>query len=266
MSTNFSIQFLGTGNARSKPPANFNTNALLRIHDKACLIDCGLLCPLALNHYHIPITSIDGVFISHIHGDHVLGLEELFFTNYFNTPSRRLQLFLPEGLLKSTGAPDGYDLWENCLRASLETTVEFENYCHKLTLSDYAKIQTLISHSASQIFGLTCETFPVVHIKNRPSYGIILDNRVAYTSDCTFSQESIQTLIQRGISTLFHDVCFAPKASSVHASIQQLATLPPEIRQKIYLMHYDDKTSAENFKFAESLGFHIIRPGDIFEF
>jgi ribonuclease BN (tRNA processing enzyme) len=88
--TAFTMQFLGTGNAQSKPPINFNNNVLITVNGHRWLIDCGLLCPLAMYEAGISPLSIDAVFISHLHGDHIFGLEELFFTNFFSPNRRRM--------------------------------------------------------------------------------------------------------------------------------------------------------------------------------
>ena len=266
--TMFSLQFLGSGNARSKPPVNYNTNVLVRSNAHTWLIDCGLLCPLAMHHFHVPQNQIEGVFVSHLHGDHVLGLEELCLTRFFKENTSKFDLFLPAGLRCETGAPDGYDIWENCLRASLETSIPTQSGEKRLTLNDYANIHTLYPDRSYQIYDLTCKPFIVNHVKNRPAYGLIIDNRVAFTADCTFDEKCIKSLMDQNIETIFHDVSFTTgsNASLVHTSFEQLAQLPRQISEHIILMHYGDETTDAQFKTAESLGFRIARPGMIFEF
>lgn len=265
--THFSLQFLGTGNAQAKPPVNYNNNVLVQSGSHKWLIDCGHLCPLALYNLGIPLTSIDGAYISHLHGDHVMGLEELLFSNYFHKPSRTVDLFLPCGLRTQTGAPKGYDIWENCLRAGLETTVSSNHKDRTLSFEDYASIHTLHPQKPFNIFGVSCEIFQVTHIRNRPSYGIILDNRTAFTSDCIFSREIIQNLIDRGIETIFHDASFAPpQENPVHASFEELSTLSPDMARHIVLMHYEDNIPEAVFDKARALGFLIAKPGMVFNF
>lgn len=264
--TQFSIQFLGTGNAWSKPPANYNTNAIVRAGGHAWLLDCGLLCPLALHARNIPIQNIDGAFITHLHGDHALGLEEIFFRSFFAC-QRKIGLWLPSAFSREHSQIDGTDLWENCLRASMETLVHQDGKTKITTLHDYADIHIVSPGEPFDLLGLTCETFPVIHTAQKPAFGIFLGNAAAYTSDCTFSQKRIERLLERNVSVIFHEVYFsAPYPHSVHTSIDELAELPPDVRKMIVLMHYADETTADDFARARKLGFRIATPGMTFDF
>ena len=260
----FTIQFVGTGNAWSKPPVNYNTNALVRCDGHTWLIDCGLLCPLGLCDMGVSQAAIEGVYISHLHGDHVSGLEELLFTRFFAYHGR-LDLWLPQGLLRGHSSFEGSDIWDNCLRASMETSVHGNPKL--LTLRDYANVHVLNFGEPASIYGLPCEIFPVEHVPLRPAYGLILDNRVAYTSDCSFSYQRIVKLIERGMEIIFHEVTFAPPFEyNIHTAFLELARLPREIAEHIVLMHYGDMASLDDFKKAEDLGFRIAKRQIVYEF
>jgi len=264
--TKFSLQFLGTGNARSKPPANYNTNALVHVDGKRWLIDCGLLCPVALHAMDMSVLDVDGVYISHLHGDHVLGLEEVFCTNYF-IKQRRVGLWVPCGLLTAHSGIEGYDIWDNCLRAAMESSIYDEGMLHLLTLADFADVHVMSPGGPENIFGLKAEIFEVTHVPNRPSYGIVLDKRVCFTSDCTFSDTAIANYFENGAEIIFHDVDFEPTVcNSVHASFEELLTLPRDFRERMVLMHYGDDTCAQKLTAARKAGFQIARLGEVFEF
>ncbi len=252
------IEFVGTGNAWSKPPQNFNTNALIRSEKGTWLLDCGLLCPLGLHSMGVSPSRIDGVFITHLHGDHALGLEELFYQNYFAF-GRRVSLWLPEAFSGAGARSAGSELWENCLRGSMETA-GIDG--HLLQLSDYASVHCMSVGQVYEILGVRCEIFPVLHVPCRPSFGIIMDERTAYTSDCQFSRERIEGLLRRGVETIFHEVTFSsPYAHSVHTFFDELSGLPDEFARHIILMHYEDTATEEAFKKAEDRGFRIARRG-----
>ncbi len=265
-STPFNLQFLGSGNAWTKPPANFHTNVLVSCNQNSWLIDCGTLCPLALHHLGIPLRNIDAAFISHLHGDHVLGLEELLLHRLF-CEHRTIDLFLPAGLFTEHSGIEGADIWQNCLRASLETPDVSSHPPRMLSLSDYASVHKLIPGSPSNIFGLTVDIFPVEHIPMRPCYGIMLDHRVAYTSDCTFSRPRLEELFNKGVSTVFHDVCFTcPGIGCVHTAFDDLATLPRDMAERIILMHYADDLQDTHIRRAIDMGFRFAHQGEIFSF
>lgn len=252
------IEFVGTGNAWSKPPHNFNTNALIRSGQGTWLLDCGLLCPLGLHSMGISPSRIDGVFITHLHGDHALGLEELFFQNYFAF-GRRVELWLPEAFTGQKARSEGSELWENCLRGSMETA-GIDG--HLLELSDYAVVHSMREGQVYEIFGVKCEIFSVLHVPCRPSFGVILNDRTAYTSDCQFSRERIESLLNRGVETIFHEVTFSsPHAHPVHTFFEELSSLPDSFARHIILMHYEDTASEEGFMKAEDKGFRIARRG-----
>lgn len=266
-SRRFSLQFIGTGNAWSKWPENFNTNVLVRSGGMRWLIDCGVLCPAGLHALGLTPLDVDAVYISHLHGDHVLGLEEVLLRNYF-CARRRTGLYLPEELFSRYSHIDGADIWENCLRAALETPDEARDPERLLTLEDFAEVHLLRAGCAAEIGGLGVEIFPVRHLKNRPCFGIILGGRVAYTSDCTFSRARIEWLLGRGVDTIFHDVCFlAPGQSNcVHASFEELATLSEAVSRHIVLMHYADGLCSGVRERALGRGFRFAHRGEIFEF
>ena len=265
MSANsFSIQFVGSGNAWSKPPVNYNTNAVVRANGHAWLIDCGLLCPLALKDFGISQSDIDGIFISHLHGDHVLGLEELLFVRYYACASRH-NLWIPSDFLSENAINSGTHIWQNCLRAAMGSTPD--NADSPLTLQDFADIHEIIPETPCNILGVECQIFKTIHAGNRPSFGITLNRRVAYTSDCTFSLSRIESLLNSGIETIFHETFFAPLfPGCIHTSFDELAELPRAMTKHIILMHYSDMTTQKDFERAESLGFRIAHPGEVFTF
>lgn len=69
----FQLTILGCSAAY---PANglFTTSQVLNINEKYYMIDCGEGTQAQLRKYRIKASKIDHIFISHIHGDHVLGL------------------------------------------------------------------------------------------------------------------------------------------------------------------------------------------------
>ena len=260
----FSIQFVGTGNAWSKPPANFNTNAMVTVDGHRWLIDCGLLCPIGLRDLDIPQETIDGIFVTHLHGDHTNGLEELLFYNYY-AHSRTLDLWLPSAFWGDDAARYGCHLWHNCLRGAMESWLEREH--RMLTLEDFTDIHLLYTHDTTEIHGLRSEIFPVEHVPRRPSFGILLDGRVAYTSDCTFSRARIDALLERGTTTIFHEVTFLPPyPGNVHTSFEEILSLPRDIATRIILMHYADILTPDTLLRVEDAGFRLAERGKIYEF
>lgn len=66
------ITFLGTGEACD--PCHGNSSVLVRSGDNCLLLDCGFSVPHAYFAHEDDPEALSGVWISHFHGDHFLGL------------------------------------------------------------------------------------------------------------------------------------------------------------------------------------------------
>ena len=262
---NFKFQFIGSGNARSKPPVNYNTNVLVHAPGGKWLIDFGLMGPLALQNAGYRTAQIDAAFITHLHGDHVYGIEEVLFESFFKL-HRRFTLWLPTNFVRPYAAP-GEDIWENFLKASMTSAVLETDGYRQLSFEDYADIQPIEVGKKYSFMGVPVETFPVNHVWNRSAFGICLDDRIFYTSDSTFSRRAIERVFERGAELLFHDVSFLPaRPGAVHASFDELKTLPKDMIEKIVLMHYADEVTDDEKQNAIDLGFRLAKCGQVFEF
>ncbi len=62
------------------------------------MIDCGEGAQLQLMKYDVHMHRIDHIFISHLHGDHYLGLMGLLFTLHLNRRATDLHLYSHKGL------------------------------------------------------------------------------------------------------------------------------------------------------------------------
>ncbi|MGB1363341.1 MAG: ribonuclease Z [Flavobacteriales bacterium] len=76
---NFEVVFLGTG-AAVPVPSRGTTSQFVDIHGHTYLVDAGEGVQLALRKNKRKFQKLKGVFISHMHGDHVLGLPGLLST------------------------------------------------------------------------------------------------------------------------------------------------------------------------------------------
>lgn len=93
----FDLQILGS-NAAAFAHRRHHTSQLLKIQNQYFLIDCGEGTQLLLKRYHIKISRIDHIFISHLHGDHYFGLIGLLSTMHLFGREKELTLVAPPGL------------------------------------------------------------------------------------------------------------------------------------------------------------------------
>lgn len=76
---NFSLTVLGSASAL--PTLNRSTSSqILTYHNRLFLLDCGESTQLQMRKFHVPFQRINEIFISHLHGDHFLGLPGLLST------------------------------------------------------------------------------------------------------------------------------------------------------------------------------------------
>lgn len=93
----FKITILGSSGAvpayGRMPSAQF-----VEVENNYFLIDCGEGTQLQLMKYELNMHRIDHIFISHLHGDHYLGLMGLLFTLHLNKRKNDLHLYSHKGL------------------------------------------------------------------------------------------------------------------------------------------------------------------------
>jgi ribonuclease Z len=93
----FEINILGIGSATPQLGRHMSAQ-LLKIHTQYILIDCGEGTQYQLLQYNLPISKINYIFISHLHGDHYFGLIALLSTMSMYGRSNDLIIFAPKGL------------------------------------------------------------------------------------------------------------------------------------------------------------------------
>ncbi len=232
------IMFIGSGGAFT--PLYGNNSALLQFDKTNLLLDCGYSTPARLGKTGIKVNMIDNIWISHLHADHIGGLEEDAFKNYFQ--GRTINLFAAQDICR--------DL-EQYLSCTLKYGVKGQ-----LAVADYFNIIKV-----KQEFEIGRRTFRLEktgHIGIMPAYMFFYDTFI-FTGDTKFIDWTTRDLA--GIRFIFHDTQIEKSSNDVHTSLESLFLLPKEIREKIYCMHYSEdiyqKTLYEKIK---NQGMHVVEP------
>lgn len=97
MHRKFDIHILGSS-AALPTSQRYTSSQLLHCHNKFFLADCGEGTQMQLRRFKLPMLKIDHIFISHLHGDHYLGLPGLLFTMHLLGRKKSLQIYAPAGL------------------------------------------------------------------------------------------------------------------------------------------------------------------------
>jgi ribonuclease Z len=93
----FMLTILGSGGAQPSP-AIYPSAQILQIKNQYFLIDAGEGVQIQLLRYGFSHQKIDHIFISHLHGDHYLGLMGLLFSMHLARRQTDLHLYSPPGL------------------------------------------------------------------------------------------------------------------------------------------------------------------------
>jgi len=236
------IKFLGSGSAFVRETENYQSNILI---NDSLLYDCGTTINEALHTNNIKIENIKAIFISHLHADHIGGLEYIGFSSYFVLNKYRINLLIPRFLYKNV---------KEYLNITMSNTPDgiqaVEGYFNPILIEKkYNNLQIIETE----------------HTKER-SYGIIIDN--IFISGDTIFNKGYLVNIYNSVEHIFHDCEFANYPNSVHTQFRELKTLSEDIKSKMYLYHYSlgDKTYLELEKEVLDAGFKgLVKRGEEFE-
>lgn len=95
----FQVQVLGTSSAIPTHARRLSAH-VVTINDRHHLVDCGEGTQMQLLKYKIKLSRLDAIFITHLHGDHVLGLPGLLTSLALYERNFPLRLYAPAGLLE----------------------------------------------------------------------------------------------------------------------------------------------------------------------
>jgi len=241
MNKKFELTILGSGSAlptlKHNPPAQ-----VLNVQEKLYLIDCSEGTQVAMRKAKIKIQRINQIFISHLHGDHYLGLPGLLSTYSLLGRKNPIDIFSPVGLksaielhFKISGSQPGFPIQFHELEIDDKTLV-FENkqlgvwafpLNHRIkTFGYYFEEKPKLSHiKSSEIEKYKIPHYKIKEIKQGMDYAIpetgetipntVLTNPAypsfsyAYCSDTKYNPKLAQWINKTDL--LFHETTFMDK-------------------------------------------------------
>jgi ribonuclease BN (tRNA processing enzyme) len=244
----------------------FSSNFLIEFESGyKLLFDCGADIKCSLNNLDIHPLDIDGVYISHLHSDHVGGLEYLAFSKYFLGGMKRVDLFI-----------DPYyreELWSETLKGGMK-------YINgkKCNINTFFNVKELISgrfvleFCNPEEYRVSMQPVKVPHYKIDseiiPSFGLLIQEQSAeqnavrsifISSDTQYCPEILNLLINADVDAILHDCEMGTVRSKVHAHYNDLRNLPEELKKKMWLYHYDNESylrrESSHLSFAKRDGF-----------
>lgn len=249
--------FLGTGSAFTVGTNNYQSNVLIEhSNGKRLMLDCGTDARHSLHELQYSYRDITDVYLTHLHADHVGGLEWLGFTRKFDESCDRPTVYVSELMAE--------ELWNNTLSGTMRS-LEGE-------VADFSSYFKLVKVPPNESFtweNIDFNLVQTVHIMNgsalAPCHGVFFTlgkTKIYYTADSQFCPHMLETFYQEA-DLIFHDCETSPTHSNVHAHYTELVNLPPEIKKKMWLYHYNPGPLPD----AEDDGFKgFVKKGQTFEF
>lgn len=256
------ITFAGVGSAFTDQRYYQSNMFITSASGKRLMIDCGSDARFSFGEHGATNGNIgewvDGVYISHLHADHIGGLEWLGFCTYFNPKAPKPKLFIVESLVD--------DLWDS-LKGGMRS--------HEgkiLRLDSFFEVHSIPVNEVFYWENLIFRPIQTVHIMDGfrivPSFGLIFNEMrpnyttVFLTTDTQFCPRQIEKFYDSS-DVIFHDCETYPFKSGVHAHYDDLRSLPEATKKKMWLYHYgpDPKQRPEEDGFR---GF--VTKGQSFEF
>lgn len=222
------VRVVGVGDAFTA--RYYNACLLVEAGDQRLLIDAPPALARALRDLSLQskitvgLDDIDHVLITHLHGDHCGGLEQLLFWRRFVTGRKTTIHAIPEVFA---------GLWDARLRGGMDTLMHPDGSRSSLELADYANIAPL-APGVTRLGPIELEWRRTIHHIPTSALRMRVGDRVlGYSADTAFDPELIAWLAASDL--FFHETNFG-----VHTPLADLVGLPAEVRARMRLIHYSD--------------------------
>jgi ribonuclease BN (tRNA processing enzyme) len=190
----------------------------------------------------LSLFDVDHVLVTHVHGDHMNGLEGAAFFKRF-AQGRRLAMIT---------SPDVRDVvWEQRLRAPMETLWTGQRF-ETLGFDDYFAHTTLPWDRPLDLGPFTIRAYRTRH--HVPTSALLIEaagRRVGYSADTAFDPALIEFLSPADL--IIHETNYGP----AHTAYEDLRRLPAELKERMRLIHYPDELDLKASEIA------ALREGDV---
>lgn len=252
----------------------FPSAQLISLHNEYMLVDCGEGAQMKLARFGLPLMRINHIFISHLHGDHYLGLPGLLFTMHLHHRENDLHIYSPKGLDEILTTHLYHSRSVPCFRIVLHTlntnvstliyehqhfTVHAFPLYHKLPCYgflfrekpkprriDPEKIPAGITYSQLAALKSGKDIFDtqgnLLYKNEAHTFPPHPSGSYAYCSDTAYSESLIESL--QGVDVIYHEATFssadAHKATeTTHSTATQAATFALKAgAKKLILGHF----------------------------
>ena len=186
---------------------------------------------------NVDVADIDAVLLTHLHADHCSGLEGLIYFNHYRL-GRKTRLYMHPIVREH--------LFDGCLGSGMDRARD-DASAPVIELVDLSFDHPV----AVGPFEVACRQ--TVHSRPTTAFRLHTSHRsLAVSADTSFDRGLIDWLAQA--DRFIHETNLPP-----HTPYFELAKLPEEVRNKMWLIHYPDDFSQEQSQIE------LLRQGQVYE-
>jgi len=213
VNTALSLEFIGCGNSTSKDLGN--SSAVLNINGCTLAIDFGFTAYHAFKQRYS--TLPDAIYLTHIHLDHIGGLQSLFYDAHF-TRDKPIKLFIHYEQVKGLHNIMG----------------RLDNMVAEEAVNFYEAFQLIPVSDSFWYEGMLFNVFESRHHSPRFSHGLSVKGRFAYTGDTKPIPEVLLSAANQG-EVIFHDLSVHEQPS--HTFLGELSAYPTSMIERMLFYH-----------------------------
>jgi ribonuclease Z len=244
---NFKVTLLGTGNPRPTI-TRFGPSILVQAGATNLLFDCGRGASMRLD--QIKVEQIDGLFLTHLHSDHIVGIPDLWLTSWVMGRKVPFRVWGPAGTRQMMSHLEQAYSFDIHMRRDVDQNLPPQGVQVEAKDID----QGVVYESG----GVKVTAFAVDHALVKPAFGYRVDyagHAVVLSGDTRYSENLIR--FAQGTDVLIHEV-IDPEAYSALVN-----SYTPEERARVVGHHTTPEEAGKVFtKVAPKLAVysHIVPP------
>ncbi|MDG2242968.1 MAG: MBL fold metallo-hydrolase [Rhodospirillaceae bacterium] len=206
---------LGSGYVEPLPD-KYGASILVEAGTETLLFDAGRGTTIRLNQIPVPYDTVDKVFLTHLHSDHVVGIPDLYLTGWvLGRRNTALRLWGPDGTSRmAQHLVDAFDF---------DITIRRDKHTRYAAIGATIDATDFEEGVVFESNGVTVTAFEVDHGPVKPAFGFRVDyagHSLAISGDTRPSENLIAQ--SREVDVLFHEA-FAPEAySNAHPDVPYL--------------------------------------------
>ncbi len=227
------------------------TSSLLDIAGRRCVVDCGLGVTRSLVQAGADLRSLDHVFVSHLHSDHVLELGPLLHTAWTTGRTAPVQIWGPKGL----------DVYLQGFMAALAYDITIRIHDEgRAPLADLIRLHVLEEGEVLAGPGLRVSALRVPHPPLENCFALRFDGAASVTFSGDTAYHPPLADFARGSAVLVHE---AMLPAGVEAIVQKTG-LGAALRNHLHMAHCTVENAARIARAAGAgrLVLHHLIPAD----